>query len=125
MIFERKIYQKLLDWKKEANGTKALLIEGTRRIGKSTVAEEFAKKRIQILSFDRFFKISDEIRKYFSEYMDDLDTLFMLLSYIYNANLYKRDFLIIFDEIQFFPKARAVIKFLVKDEGTIISKPVH
>lgn len=116
MIFKRKVYTKMLEWKNECNGTKALLIEGARRIGKSTIVEEFAKKEYESYLLIDFSIVSDEIKKYFAKYVNDLDTLFMLLFSEFKVkNLPKRNSLIIFDEVQFCPKAREVIKHLVKD----------
>lgn len=115
MILDRKVYKKLIEWKNECNGTKALLIEGARRIGKSTIVEEFAKKEYESYLLIDFSKASLDVKMYFETYIDDLDTLFMLLSITYKTELKIRKSLIIFDEIQFCPKARAAIKHLVKD----------
>ena len=115
MVFKRKIYQKLIEWKKEANGTRALLIEGARRIGKSTIVEEFGKKEYRSYILIDFSIATDTVKSYFLKYMDDLNTLFMLLSAAYGKNLYERESLIIFDEVQLFPVARQAIKQLVKD----------
>ena len=99
MILKRKIYKKLLEWKKECQGKKALLIEGARRIGKSTICEEKDK----------------EVEGYFEKYLNDLDTFFMLLQTHFGTKLTERNSLIIFDEVQMFPQARAAIKYLVAD----------
>ena len=115
MIFRRKIYDKFLAWKNEANGTKALLIEGARRIGKSTIVEEFAKKEYKSYILIDFARASDEIRDYFKLYLNDLNTFYMMLSVQYGVKLYPRESLIIFDEIQLYPKAREAIKYLVAD----------
>ena len=115
MVFKRKIYQKLIEWKKEANGTRALLIEGARRIGKSTIVEEFGKKEYRSYILIDFSIATDTVKSYFLKYMDDLNTLFMLLSAAYGKILYERESLIIFDEVQLFPVARQAIKQLVKD----------
>lgn len=115
MIFKRKIYQKLLDWKLKTNGRKALLIEGARRIGKSTIAEEFGRNEYKsILKID-FNTTTESVTNAFDNYLNDLDTLFMILSAEYNVVLYQRDSLIILDEIQQCPKARQAIKYLVAD----------
>jgi uncharacterized protein len=114
-MFERKIYKDLLKWKEEAQGEKALLIEGARRIGKSTVAEEFGRKEYKSCIVIDFNDASDVIRNAFENYLGDLDTFFLILSTEYGTPLYKRDSLIVFDEIQRFPKARQSIKRLVKD----------
>ena len=115
MIFKRKIYEKLLKWKEETNGTKALFIEGARRIGKSTIAEEFAKAEYKSYMLIDFNDVSEVVTDAFHNYMQDLDTLFMILSTEYGKELYPGESLIIFDEIQRFPKARQSIKKLVKD----------
>jgi predicted AAA+ superfamily ATPase len=115
MILKRKIYDKLLAWKKECNGSKALLIEGARRIGKSTVCEEFAKNEYQSYIIIDFAKKDATVEKYFTEHLNDLDTFFMLLSTYYKKELVKRNSIIIFDEIQMFPQARAALKYLVAD----------
>ena len=115
MIFKRKIYDKLLAWKNEAQGTKALFIEGARRIGKSTIVEEFAKAEYKSYLMIDFNDVSEVVTDAFKNYMQDLDTLFMILSTEYGKELYPGESLIIFDEIQRFPKARQSIKKLVKD----------
>ena len=115
MILKRTIYNKLLEWKKECAGNKAILIEGARRIGKSTVCEEFAKNEYKSYIVIDFAICSDEIKEYFNRYINDLDTFFMLLSTAYGKKLYPRESLIIFDEVQRFPKAREAIKYLVAD----------
>jgi len=100
MILKRKIYDKLLAWKKECNGSKVLLIEGARRIGKSTVCEEFAKNEYQTYIIIDFAKKDATVEKYFTEHLNDLDTFFMLLSTYYKKELVKRNSIIIFDEVQ-------------------------
>ena len=115
-FFKRKVYSKLLSWKNECNGSKALLIEGARRIGKSTIALEFAKNEYEQYLLIDFSIATDEVKEYFIKYINDLDYLFMLLFSEYKMkNLPKRKSLIIFDEVQFCPKAREAIKHLVKD----------
>ena len=115
MIFERKIYDKLLKWKKEANGREALLIEGARRVGKSTIVEEFAKNEYVSYLLIDFARITDETKGYFRKFKNDLDTLFMMVQNVYGVELKERKSLIIFDEIQMFPTAREMIKYLVAD----------
>ncbi len=115
MIFKRKLYNKLLAWKQQAAGTKALLIEGARRIGKSTLVEEFAKSEYRSYLLIDFNKISDSVISAFNNYMNDLDTFFLILSSEYGVKLYPKESIIIFDEIQQFPKARQAIKYLVAD----------
>ena len=115
MILKRKIYDKMLRLKAELNGQKAFLIEGARRIGKSTICEEFGKNEYRSYILIDFARCPDEVKDYFRKDMNDLDTFFMLLSIYYGVKLYERDSLIIFDEVQMFPKARECIKYLVAD----------
>lgn len=99
MIFKRKIYNKLLDWKENYSSEKALLIEGARRIGKSTIVEEFAKNEFKSYLFIDFNDASDVVKDAFNRYLNDLDTFFMLLSVEYNVQLFRNESLIIFDEV--------------------------
>lgn len=115
MLFKRKIYDKLLEWKSKSNGSKAILIEGARRIGKSTVAEEFGKQNYKSYVVIDFSKASPSIKDGFNNFLNDLDSLFMMISLEYDVTLYRRDSLLIFDEVQSFPRAREAIKHLVKD----------
>lgn len=115
MILKRKIYDKLLKWKNETNGEKSILIEGARRIGKSTIVEEFAKNEYTSYILIDFAKKDTEVEGYFEKYLNDLDTLFMMLQVHYGVRLENRKSVIIFDEIQMYPQARAAIKYLVAD----------
>lgn len=115
MIMKRKIYQQLLDWKENRRGNVALLVEGARRIGKSYIVEEFGKNEYESYLLIDFNKAPQTVREWFDLYLEDLDTLFMYLSQHYRVKLYERKSLIIFDEIQLCPRARAAIKFLVAD----------
>ncbi len=115
MIFKRKAYDKLLKWKEECNGSRAIMIEGARRIGKSTLVEEFAKNEYESYLMIDFSKVNDTIKSYFYDYMEDLDTFFMFLTSAYNVKLHRRKSVIIFDEVQRFPRARECIKHLVAD----------
>ena len=115
MILKRKIYNKLLEWKNESAGKKALMIEGARRIGKSTICEEFGKKEYGSYIVIDFAKKDKEVELYFEKYMNDLDTFFMLLQTHFATKFVERNTLIIFDEVQMFPQARAAIKYLVAD----------
>lgn len=115
MLFKRKIYDKFLSWKSETQGKKALLVEGARRIGKSTVVEEFAKNEYKSYILIDFAKTPEDIKRYFHLHLNDLDTFYMLLSVQYGIQLYERESIIIFDEVQLFPKAREAIKYLVAD----------
>ena len=113
-MFKRKIYSKLLSWKKESNGNTALLIEGARRIGKSTVVESFAKNEYQSYILIDFSTVSKSIKALFED-ISDLDYLFLQLQLQYKVDLHERNSLIIFDEVQLCPLARQAIKSLVKD----------
>lgn len=115
MFFKRKIYEKILEWKNKSNGTEALLIEGARRIGKSTVVEEFGKNNYKSYVVIDFSNVSNVIKEAFNNYLNNLDTLFMIISLEYGVSLYQRESLLIFDEVQSFPRAREAIKHLVKD----------
>ena len=114
-MFRRKIYDKLLDWKNNCKGTKALLIEGARRIGKSTVVEEFGKNEYKSYILIDFNKVSRVVIEAFETLAGKLDDFFMVLSSEYNTQLHKRESLIIFDEVQKYPHARELIKYFVAD----------
>lgn len=112
---KRKIYQELLKWKNEDARNCALLIDGARRTGKSYITEEFAKNEYESYILIDFNIATKEVKDLFENYLSDLDTFFFLLSTVYHTKLIEHKSLIIFDEIQLFPKARAAIKYLVKD----------
>lgn len=114
MILKRKIYEKLLEWKK-TGGKRALLIEGARRVGKSTIVEEFGKNEYESYILIDFSVASSTVKSAFENYLSSLDTFFMILSAESGVRLVERKSLIIFDEVQLFPKAREAIKHLVKD----------
>ena len=111
----RKIYNELLKWKHDWNGTSALLIDGARRVGKSWIAEEFGKNEYKSYIIIDFGNLNPELEEIFNLYLSSLDEFFLRLSLSTGVKLYERESLIIFDEIQQFPKARAAIKYLVKD----------
>lgn len=113
-MFKRKIYDKMLEWKQTSGGRSALLIEGARRIGKSTVAEAFAKNEYDSYIMIDFAKASREIRDLFED-VSNLNYLFLQLQLKYRVDLHERKSLIIFDEVQLCPKARQAIKALVQD----------
>lgn len=113
-MFERKIYRKLLDWKAQSNGKTALLIEGARRVGKSTVAETFARHEYRSYILIDFAEAPRNVHELFDD-LSDLDYLFLQLQLRYAVQLYERESLIIFDEVQLCPHARQAIKYLVKD----------
>ncbi len=115
MIFKRKIYDKLLAWKNECQGEKAILIAGARRIGKSTICEEFAKNEYKSYIVIDFARVDLAVKQSFKQHMNDLDSLFMFLSAYYGTTFYRRETVFIFDEVQMFPQARAMIKYLVAD----------
>lgn len=113
-MFKRKIYDTLLKWKKESDGQTAAMIEGARRIGKATVAEEFAKKEYEsYILID--FSIASKATKDLFEDISDLNYLFLQLQLQYKVDLKERKSVIIFDEVQKCPLARQAIKHLVKD----------
>lgn len=114
MTFKRKIYGKLLAWKETSNGNSALLVEGARRVGKSTIVEEFGKNEYRTYMLIDFTKVSDSVKALFDD-LSDLNYLFLQLQLIFKKELHERDSLIIFDEVQFCPKARQAIKHLVAD----------
>ncbi len=112
---KRKIYEDILKWKDESNGETTLLIEGARRVGKSYIAEKFAKENYKSYILIDFSKAPNEIKELFDNYLDNLDYLFTYLSEYYGKKLYERESLFIFDEIQLCPRARGAIKHLVAD----------
>ena len=114
-IFKRKAYNKLLQWKAMSNGRTALLIEGARRIGKSTLVELFAKQEYESYILIDFANAKPEVNELVENSISDLDYFFMRLQYIYKVQLYERKSVIIFDEVQKQPLARQAIKYLVKD----------
>ena len=114
MIFKRKIYEELLQWKQMDEGRTAVLIQGARRVGKSTIAEEFAANEYESYILVDFAACSTEIRNLFND-VSDLNRIFMRLQFEYGTELKERKSAIIFDEVQLAPKARQAIKYLVKD----------
>ena len=113
-MFKRKIYQRLLEWKRETEGQTALLVQGARRIGKSTVVEEFARQQYDSYILIDFSKVKPEVLALFQD-MSDLNYFFLQLQLLYKVNLKERQSLIIFDEVQLCPLARQAIKHLVAD----------
>lgn len=114
-MLNRKIYNEMLKWKTESNGKTALLIEGARRVGKSTIAEEFAKQEYSAYLLIDFTRVTEEFKQTFLDLRSDMDSLFLYLSAYSGVTLKPRESLIIFDEIQRFPQAREAIKHLVAD----------
>ena len=113
-IFQRKIYQQLRQWKQDNDGRSAVLVEGARRIGKSTVVEEFAKHEYKSYILIDFNKASERVKSLFDD-LTDLDFIFLFLQSTYHTTLYQRESAIIFDEVQKCPMARQAIKYLVQD----------
>jgi len=113
-MMRRKVYEQLLKWKNQ-NGESALLVQGARRVGKSYSVEEFAKKEYRSYILIDFNKANQQVKDLFLYDIDSLDTFFMKLTALYGEKLYERESLIIFDEVQLFPKARGAIKYLVED----------
>ena len=114
MIFKRKLYERMLQWKQDRNGTTALLIQGARRVGKSTLATQFAQQEYKSFILLDFAESSTEIDELFDN-VRDLDYFFFRLQNLFHTTLYKRESVIIFDEIQLKPLARQAIKYLVRD----------
>lgn len=112
---KRKIYAEMLKWKQESARKTALLIDGARRVGKSYIAEAFAKNEYRSYLMIDFNNVSSDVKDLFYNYLNDLDTFFMYLSGYYNVKLYSGESLIIFDEVQQLPRARAALKYLVAD----------
>lgn len=112
---KRKMFDYLVQWKKRTNGTSALLVQGARRVGKSYIVEEFAKSAYKSYILIDFNKADDDVKDIFIHDLDSMDILFQKLSTLYNIKLYPRESLIIFDEVQLFPRARSAIKYLVED----------
>ena len=113
-VFKRKIYQKLLNWKQTKQGHTAILVEGARRVGKSTIVEEFAKNEYESYILIDFNEADQTILDLWNNLMD-LDRIFLELQQHYQVTLHTRKSAIIFDEVQNCPKARQAIKYLVKD----------
>jgi uncharacterized protein len=113
-MFKRKVYEKLLNWKREYNGTYACLLEGARRVGKSTIAENFAKNEYESYIKIDFANITDELMDVFKD-ISKPDLFFLRLQAETGITLTERKSVIIFDEIQLYPKARQAIKYLVQD----------
>ena len=115
MILKRKIDDRLLEWKKESNGETAVLIDGARRVGKSYVCEQFAQNEYKSYILIDFGNVSNDILDLFTNDSSNLDLFFAKLSAYYSTSLHRRESLIIFDEVQQFPRARQLIKYLVAD----------
>ena len=112
---KRKLYEKLVEWKQKSQGRSAVLIQGARRVGKSYIAEQFAKNEYDSYILIDFNRAGQQVRDIFLYDIEDLDSFFLKLTTLYNTKLTERQSLIIFDEVQLFPRARSVIKYLVAD----------
>ena len=112
---KRKLYEKLVEWKQKSQGRSAVLIQGARRVGKSYIAEQFAKNEYDSYILIDFNRAGQQVREIFLYDIDNLDSFFLKLTTLYNIKLTERRSLIIFDEVQLFPRARSVIKYLVAD----------
>ena len=129
---KRKIYDRLLEWKEKDHGSCAMLLDGARRVGKSYIAELFGKKEYRSYLLIDFAHLPEEVRNIFEYDIADFDMFFHKLSAYYRKILYNRDSLIIFDEVQRYPQARELIKYLVQDgrydyleTGSLISLKVN
>lgn len=114
-MLKRKIYNSMKKWKEKDASRTALMIEGARRVGKSYIAEEFGKAEYRSYLLIDFARVGNDIREIFEQELSHLDTFFLLLSEYFGVKLYEHESLIIFDEVQRFPRAREAIKFLVAD----------
>lgn len=114
-MLRRKVYNRLLRWKSERQGKTAVLLKGARRVGKSTLVEAFGKNEYASCLIIDFFQAPAEVKAYFEDYRTDFDTLFLYLQAFYGVDLVKRKSLVVFDEVQMFPQARGLIKYLVAD----------
>jgi hypothetical protein len=114
-VFKRKVYDRLLEWKQRSNGRTAVLVQGARRVGKSTIVEEFARKEYKSYILIDFSKASAEIKGLFDDLMD-LNFLFLRLQAVYQVTLHQGESVLVFDEVQCCPRARQAIKHLVADE---------
>ena len=115
MEFRRKVYDELAQWKGASRGRSAVLVQGARGVGKSTVVERFAKEQYRSCMLIDFSKADDEVRRIFNDWKADFNMLFNRLQLKMRVRLYERDSAIIFDEVQAFPLAREMIKALVRD----------
>lgn len=114
-MFRRKMYDKLVAWKKTSQGSSCLLVEGARRVGKSTVVEEFARTEYESYVLVDFTKVGREFEQMLLDTRSDLDSFFLYLSATFGVSLKERASLVIFDEVQLFPQAREFTKHLVAD----------
>ena len=111
----RKIYERLVEWKRKSHGETSLLLAGARRVGKSYIVEEFARREYKSHIILDFNLVSEDIIYLFEHFLDDLEQFFSRLSLFTHTKLHERESLIVFDEVQLYPRARAALKYLVKD----------
>lgn len=115
MELKRKAYGKLVEWKARSCGETAMLIEGARRVGKSFLAQQFAKNEYESFLYIDFANLKNHVLDVFESDKTDFDTFFMKLSLIYGVKLKRRRSCVIFDEVQMYPPARQLMKYLVAD----------
>lgn len=115
MDLKRKMYQRLLDWKNLSKGTTALFVDGARRVGKSHICRLFAEREYKSHIIIDFGKLPTQVRDIFENDTDDLDMFFLRLAAYYRITLERRDSIIVFDEVQLYPRARQLVKYLVED----------
>ena len=121
-MLKRKAYDKLLKWKHESAGKTALLIEGARRVGKSTLARMFGETEYKSCLVIDFFQAPAEVKQYFEDYRTDFDSLFLYLSVFYNVKLYEHETLIVFDEVQMYRKHADSSSISLQTDVTTTSK---
>ncbi len=117
-IFKRHIYERMLDWKLKYSSKYALMIEGARRVGKSTIVEEFAKNEFKSYLLIDFQDPLEGTIEAFHYFRSNIPKLFMFLQGLYEVQLYGKDSLIVFDEVQNYPPARELIKYLIKETNS-------
>ena len=115
MELKRKIYNQLLEWKQDWKGTSSLMIEGAKGVGKSTIAEKLGREEYKSYVVIDFSKANKRIKDTFKEDLENLDIFFQTLMLETNVRFYNRDTLLIFKDVQYFPRARESLKFLVED----------
>ena len=106
---KRKFYEKLLEWKRKSNGRTAVLVDGARRVGKSWIVEEFARREYKSHLVVDFGNVQPRLKRIFHEYLPNLDDFFLYLQEITRVKLVEGDSLIVFDAVQTFPRAREAI----------------
>ena len=114
MYFKRKAYNRLIEWKEKYADRYAVILEGARRVGKSTIAKQFAENEYRSYIIIDFSTVSKEVMSCMDD-INDLDVFFLRIQAVTGISLYEHESVIIFDEVQLYPKARQAIKHLVKD----------